>query len=150
MLTVRSHLYIIPAITDFNVGCVDLSYPNLDFLSYLVIYDMSAHFCTHYATWPLLFLQYNRLKGSTPSVNVMDKDRREEAFPFSNDNALYEEWWQLLVAGRGAYPILVAIPRGANGAVQLMTRIVQNLSSDSGRPVQEQTEFVGIRWLHCH
>ncbi|KZP27917.1 hypothetical protein FIBSPDRAFT_927887 [Athelia psychrophila] len=133
-----------------TVNCVDLSYPNLNFLSYLVIHDMSAHFCTHHVTWPLLFLQYDQLKGSTPSVNGMGKDRREEAFPFANDNALYEEWWQLLVAGRGAYPILVAIPQGAIDAVQLMTGIVQNLSSDSGRPVQEQTELMGIRWLHCH
>ncbi|KZP05083.1 hypothetical protein FIBSPDRAFT_283040 [Athelia psychrophila] len=70
----------------------------------------------------------------------MDADKRDALFPFSDDHSLYDGWQRLLIVGRGTWPVLVAIPRGANGAVQLMTGIMHNLSVDSGKPVQEQTD----------
>ena len=60
--------------------------------------------------------------------------------PSINDDVLYEEWYRLIALPRaGMLPVLVSIPRGANGASQFMAACAQ--VSDGG--------VVNIRWLHC-
>lgn len=141
------------------LGCVDLSYPSLNFLSHVVVGDMLVHgwkYATpnpvHYMfrmTSPLIFLDFVALGGSHSTFKTIDENEREARFPFSDDHPLYDEWQRLLIVGRGTWPVLVGIPRGTNGTAQLMTGITHNLSVESGKAVQEQTGLMGIRWLHC-
>ncbi|KZP13983.1 hypothetical protein FIBSPDRAFT_935996 [Athelia psychrophila] len=139
--------------------CVDLSYPNLNFLSYLVVFDLVAHHGkmiaslspAFYERKQFFFLNYVKVGGSTSSMELVDLNERPSFLPFSSDNTLYDEWCQLFHALEGAMPFLVAIPQGGLGAVQVMTATVhimdygESTSPGTGDP----TEALNIRWLHC-
>lgn len=104
---------------------------------------------TTFGTWALMFLNYLNLKGYMSTIQVMNGKTRDTIFPFPNNDTLYVEWARLLKSPPGSWPVLVTIPLGAYGNVQLMTAIAQDLSLDSGKSVQEKTGSMGIRWLHC-
>lgn len=106
---------------------------------------------------PFFLLNYVTLRGFVSSIELTNADERQPFLPLSGDTALHKEWCQLLVLPREAPAILVAIPRGADNATQMMTATVHILGSaaahapdaSSSLTARDPTRSVGIRWLHC-
>ncbi|KZP21690.1 hypothetical protein FIBSPDRAFT_953453 [Athelia psychrophila] len=131
--------------------CVDLSFPNLHFLSHLIAFDTETRHLAYIASVKarvalsgsvqFFFLDYVNLSGGASSINVMDADDKKPWFPFSDGDNLYQEWRQLLAAPNEQLPrLLVAIPRGA----QMMTAAIVLTNGGAS-----QNPTIGIRWLHC-
>lgn len=138
-------------------GCVDLSYPNLHYISYIVAHDMEVHHSQFLASLDVRFratlpgsvsyilLDYVKLSNCASSIHFLDANDKKPWFPFSDDDNLYQKWRQLLVVPKDQVPrLLVAIPRGGNSATQIMTATVVLMKSGTGKNMT-----VGIRWLHC-
>lgn len=135
-----------------------MSYPDLEFLSFLVVYDMQVQHCEYISSAdvkdraalpgsvPIFFLDYIKLLDCASSIDLLDANDKTW-FPFSADKNLYKEWHQLLSAPRHAVPrfLVARIPRGAKGTAQMMTGAVALSQGGVG-----QDSLIGIRWLHCH
>lgn len=137
------------------IDCVDLSYPNLHYLSHLVAFDMEARHLARISsvrgcvaqpgTVPFFFLDYIERPEGASSMNVLDANDKKRCFPFSDDDSLYQEWRKLLVVPKyQLLRLLVAIPRGPlNDGAQMMTAAVTLTNGGAG-----QSPNFGIRWLH--
>ncbi|KZP21663.1 hypothetical protein FIBSPDRAFT_1043970 [Athelia psychrophila] len=136
--------------------CVDLSYPNLHYLSHLIAFDTEARHLADIASVkaraalpgsvPFILLNYVEFLESASSIKVMDANRKKPWFPLSDDDSLYQEWRQILAVPKEQLPrLLVAIPRGAyNDGAQMMTAAIALTNGGTG-----QNPTIGIRWLHC-
>ncbi|KZP08661.1 hypothetical protein FIBSPDRAFT_255376 [Athelia psychrophila] len=134
-------------------GWVDMSYPNLHFLSYRVAYDMSVQHEAYISSTltqnpsPAFYLNYVRLSNDLSNITRMDTKEladvtvgNRSSYPVSPEDMLQKAWHQLSAAPGEAIPVLVAIPRGANDSSQMMIATVVLSSSP---------ETVGIRWFYC-
>ncbi|KZP26289.1 hypothetical protein FIBSPDRAFT_854917 [Athelia psychrophila] len=133
------------------IGCVDLSYPNLHYLSYLVATDMEARHLPYMAraalpgAVPFFFLDYAKFSNGASGIILMDANDKKPWFPLSDDGNLSNEWRRLLVGPKELVPrLLVAIPRGAKDTAQMMTAAVVLAQSSAS-----QNPMIGLRWFHC-
>ena len=139
-----------------GLDCLDLSYPNLHFLSLLVARDMEIwhkagmhrEFKDTYAiahrsgtrSTPLIHRNFIHLTDQASGIEYLDAQYLMDACPFSDSPALHEVWRRSLHAlEAGALPLLVTIPRGAKDTAQIMTASAHVLKGGG----------VGLRWLHC-
>lgn len=143
-----------------TIDCLDLSYPDLHFLSYLVAHDMMVYHRKYFSslepallsplknTVPLFHLDFTQ-DGGYSNIGLVDAMKGKSPLPFPAGHALHKDWlltFSKPSKGKLDVPVLITTPRGARGTAQIMTAIV-HLSLLTER--RYQTEGVEIRWLHC-
>lgn len=115
-----------PALYNAKLYWVDLSYPNLNFLSFHAIHDMMVRHGDNISSLqddssvcqlPLFFLNFVNVGGSSMKVVDAKENSALSLLPFSADNPLYNDWCQLIQSLGTAMPFLVVVPRGPTGAV---------------------------------
>ena len=128
---------------------MNLSYPNLQFLSHLVAFDVTVQHEASIASSvaeisiPYVFLDYIQLKGSA-SIKVMSARGR-----FVTKALLQTEWCKMVKKFKQAVPVVVAIACGASGAIQFLTGTVHLLRTRYTDPTVDTVDMSGVRWLHC-
>lgn len=136
-------------------GCVDLSFPNLHYLAYLVSSDMQARHVPYMSSSveahaalpgsvPFFFMDYTKVWKGASTMVLMDAKDKKPWFPLSDDDNLFKEWRRLLARPKLWAQLLVAIPRGAKDTAQMMTAGLMLSGESAG-----QEPRIAIRWLHC-